>query len=556
MTLLRGTRPRHPGPARHRPTSRSTIDGRPCRVPAGTSVMRAAALAGIDIPKLCATDSPRGVRLLPAVPGRGRRAARARPRRARRRRADGMVVTTQTAAAGEAAPRRDGALHLRPPAGLPDLPGQRRLRAAGHGRRRSGCARSATAATARTTSTPRHGRLSNPYFAFDPAKCIVCSRCVRACDEIQGTFALTIEGRGFDSKVSRRRRRVFMDSECVSCGACVQACPTVDAAGEVGRRARHADPLGRSPPAPTAASAARSRPRCAGDEVVRMVPSKDGGANEGHSLRQGPVRLRLRHPPGPRARPDGARHDHRRVARGLVGRGDRLRRAAAAREIQAEHGVGAIGGITSSRCTNEEVYVVQKMVRAAFGNNNVDTCARVCHSPTGYGLKQTFGTSAGTQDFRRSTRPTSSCVIGANPTDAHPVFASRMKRRLRAGRPADRRRPAPDRPGAQPAHRGRTTTCQLQPGHQRRRRQRDGPRRRHRGPGRPRRSSRSAARTTSTSGPSSSPARRTAPRRSSRGHRRARRRAARGRPALRHRAATPRSTTASASPSTARARRW
>src|SRR4029079_15834882 len=101
--------------------------------------------------------------------------------------------------------------------------------------------------------------------------------------------------------------------------------------------------------------------------------------------------------------------------------------------IQAEYGVGAIGGISSSRCTNEEVYVVQKMVRAAFGNNNVDTCARVCHSPTGYGLNQTFGTSAGTQDFASVEQSDVILLIGANPTDAHPVFASRMKRQLRSG---------------------------------------------------------------------------------------------------------------------------
>jgi formate dehydrogenase major subunit len=101
--------------------------------------------------------------------------------------------------------------------------------------------------------------------------------------------------------------------------------------------------------------------------------------------------------------------------------------------IQAEYGQGAVGGITSSRCTNEETYLVQKLVRAAFGNNNVDTCARVCHSPTGYGLKATLGESAGTQDFDSVDEGRRVMVIGANPTDAHPVFASRMKRRLREG---------------------------------------------------------------------------------------------------------------------------
>src|SRR5690349_22045636 len=103
------------------------------------------------------------------------------------------------------------------------------------------------------------------------------------------------------------------------------------------------------------------------------------------------------------------------------------------KRIQAQYGQDAIGGITSSRCTNEETFLVQKMVRAAFGNNNVDTCARVCHSPTGYGLKTTFGTSAGTNDFDSVDYCDVMVVVGANPTDGHPVFASRMKKRLREG---------------------------------------------------------------------------------------------------------------------------
>ena len=101
--------------------------------------------------------------------------------------------------------------------------------------------------------------------------------------------------------------------------------------------------------------------------------------------------------------------------------------------FRSKYGVDSIGGITSSRCTNEEVYVVQKLVRAAFSNNNVDTCARVCHSPTGYGLKQTFGTSAGTQDFESVEHADVIMLIGANPTAAHPVFASRLKQALRKG---------------------------------------------------------------------------------------------------------------------------
>ena len=103
------------------------------------------------------------------------------------------------------------------------------------------------------------------------------------------------------------------------------------------------------------------------------------------------------------------------------------------KDTQTKYGRKSVGGITSSRCTAEEVWLVQKLVRTAFGNNNVDTCARVCHSPTGYGLKQTYGTSAGTQDFDSVMKADVIVVIGANPTDAHPVFASQMKRRLRQG---------------------------------------------------------------------------------------------------------------------------
>src|SRR4029453_16047072 len=103
------------------------------------------------------------------------------------------------------------------------------------------------------------------------------------------------------------------------------------------------------------------------------------------------------------------------------------------KRIQAKYGQTSVGGITSSRCTNEETYLVQKLVRAGFGNNNVDTCARVCHSPTGYGLKTTLGESAGTQNFDSVMKADVILVIGANPTDGHPVFASQMKRRVRQG---------------------------------------------------------------------------------------------------------------------------
>jgi formate dehydrogenase major subunit len=169
-----------------------------------------------------------------------------------------------------------------------------------------------------------------------------------------------------------------------------------------------------------------------GEKVVRMTPWKDGQANEGHSCVKG------------------------RFAWGYATHKDRITKpmirgkitdpwqevswdeafayaASQFKRIQATHGRDSVGGITSSRCTNEETYLVQKLIRAGFGNNNVDTCARVCHSPTGYGLKQTFGEAAGTQTFKSVEKADVIMVIGANPTDAHPVFASRMKKRIREG---------------------------------------------------------------------------------------------------------------------------
>ncbi|MGH3585514.1 MAG: formate dehydrogenase subunit alpha, partial [Pseudonocardia sp.] len=266
---------------------------------------------------------------------------------------------------------------------------------------------------------------------FDASKCIACSRCVRACDEVQGTLALTIEGRGFDSKVAPGAGVPFMESDCVSCGACVQACPTATL------QEKSVIELG-MPTRSVITTCAYCGVGCSfkaemrGDELVRMVPYKDGGANEGHSCVKGRFAFGYASHPDrvltPRLR-DSIADEWREVSweEAIAFTARRLR------EIQAAHGTGSIGAITSSRCTNEEVYAVQKMVRAVFGNNNVDTCARVCHSPTGYGLKQTFGTSAGTQDFKSVAKADVILLIGANPTDAHPVFASRMKQRLRKG---------------------------------------------------------------------------------------------------------------------------
>ena len=403
------------------------IDGLAVTVPEGTSIMRAAGLAGIDVPKLCATDTLAAFgscRLcLVEIDGRpGTPASCTTPVEA------GMKVSTQTP---RLAKLRRGVMELyisdhpldcltcaaNGDCELQDMAGAVGLREVRYG-------------YAGDNHLDAEKDESNPYFSFDGSKCIVCSRCVRACEETQGTFALTIAGRGFASKVAPGAGS-FLRSECVSCGACVQACPTATL------EEKTVIALG-VPRRSVITTCAYCGVGCSfkaemrGDEVVRMVPYKDGGANEGHSCVKGRFawgyathKERVLTPMVRDAITDPWRAVSWQEAISYAA--DRLR------STQARHGVDAIGGITSSRCTNEEVFVVQKMVRAAFGNNNVDTCARVCHSPTGFGLKQTFGTSAGTQDFKSIDSCDVVLLIGANPTEAHPVFASRMKRRIREG---------------------------------------------------------------------------------------------------------------------------
>ncbi len=406
---------------------RLEIDGFAVEIDEGSSLMRAAATIGISVPKLCATDSLKsfGSCRLCLVEVEGRKGT---PASCTTLVADGMKVRTQT-------PRleklRRGVMELyisdhpldcltcsdNGDCDLQTMAGVVGLREVRYG-----------------FDGANHGSagkdLSNPYFEFDPSKCIVCSRCVRACDEVQGTLALTIEGRGFNSKVSVAGAN-FFDSECVSCGACVQACPTATL--------QEKSVIDKGVPDRTVLTTCAYcgvgcsfKAELKGDQIVRMTPFKDGKANHGHSCVKG------RFAYGYATHPD-------RVTTPLiretidqpwreVGWDEAIAFSARRlKETQEKYGRKSIGAISSSRCTIEEVWVVQKMVRTAFGNNNIDTCARVCHSPTGYGLKQTYGTSAGTQDFDSVEEADIILIIGANVTDAHPVFASQMKRRLRQG---------------------------------------------------------------------------------------------------------------------------
>lgn len=405
------------------------IDGQNVEVPEGTSVLRAAREIGIDIPALCATDSLEafGSCRMCVCEVEGKRGY---PASCHMPAEEGMKVTTKSDKLQQI---RKGVMELY----LSDHPEHM------HEDGRSEMPKLARDLGIEEIRYGRDGKNhqgaqtddSNPYFVFDQEKCIVCSRCVRACEDIQGTFALTIEGRGFDSKVSASQDDGFMDSECVSCGACVQACPT-DALVEksVLEYGMPEDSKVTTCGYCGVGCSFKAETKEMNNETVvtRMVPYKDGKANHGHSCIKGRFAYGYSMHPDRVAAPmirESIEDDWREVS------WEEAINFAAERflKIKKEMGPNALGGITSSRCTNEETFIVQKMIRAGIGTNNVDTCARVCHSPTGYGLKNTLGTSAGTQHFDSVEHADVIFVIGANPTDAHPVFASQMKQRLREG---------------------------------------------------------------------------------------------------------------------------
>ncbi|MBF0264108.1 MAG: formate dehydrogenase subunit alpha [Gammaproteobacteria bacterium] len=403
------------------------IDGADIVVPEGTSIMHAAQVAGVTVPKLCATDSLEAfgscrLCLVEIEGARGMQASCTTPV------AQGQVVKTQTNALADI---RRGVMELY----ISDHPLDCLTCSA------NGDCELQNMAGAVGLRDVRYGYQgknhlqaekdeSNPYFTFDPSKCIVCSRCVRACEETQGSFALTIDGRGFDSKVSTGHKN-FFDSECVSCGACVQACPTATLMDKTVIDAG-------IPEHKVTTTCAYCGVGCSfnaemkGEEVIRMTPNKDGGANHGHSCVKGRFAWGYATHQDRITTPMIRKSIHDEWQK--VGWEEAIQYAASEiKRIQAKYGKGSAGGITSSRCTNEEVYVTQKLVRAVLGTNNVDTCARVCHSPTGYGLKQTLGESAGTQTFDSVMQSDVIFIMGSNPTDAHPVFGSQMKRRLREG---------------------------------------------------------------------------------------------------------------------------
>ena len=272
---------------------------------------------------------------------------------------------------------------------------------------------------------------SHVFMTSDLSKCINCARCVRACDEVQGQFVLSMHGRGFDSRIIKGMDQHFADSPCVSCGACAQACPTSAISDRFQSKSIEATKQTRTI-CTYCGVGCNLIVASKGGEVLSIHAAPDGPVNPAHACLKGRYAFRFHQHPDRLRSPMLRRNGHLEEVSWddayacIVENLGRIKEA---------HGPQAIGGISSARCTNEENYLMQKFIRAVIGCNNIDSCARVCHSPTAFGMQRSFGTGAATNRFEDIDHATCIMIIGANPTEAHPVTGARIRQRVMKGVP-------------------------------------------------------------------------------------------------------------------------
>ncbi|MCF6319275.1 MAG: formate dehydrogenase subunit alpha [Proteobacteria bacterium] len=265
--------------------------------------------------------------------------------------------------------------------------------------------------------------LSHPYMTSELSKCINCYRCVRACDEVQGEFVLNMHGRGFDSHIIMGDEQSFMDSDCVSCGACAQACPT-SAISDIFQSKSMQATQNTQTICTYCGVGCNLQVATRNNQILSIQASTHAEVNQGHTCLKGRYAF-------------GFYNHEDRLQSPLIRKNGKLVEcdwdeaydfiANKLNQLKADFGADSIAGISSARCTNEENYLMQKFIRTTIGTNNIDCCARVCHSPTALGMQKTFGTGAATNSIEDIKHTDCILVIGANPTESHPVTGAKLK---------------------------------------------------------------------------------------------------------------------------------
>ncbi|MEU8003690.1 formate dehydrogenase subunit alpha [Catellatospora sp. NPDC049111] len=396
---------------------RVTVDDRVVEVPAGATVLQAIRAAGAVVPTLCHDDrlSPSGsCRLcLARLTGRGVVAACVTPA------ADGQVVSTGDPDVTAMARQVLELTVERLPRRALDLPTELVDRCAELGVGPDGFADAGRGLGADD---------SHPYVHLDRDLCIACGRCVRMCDDVQGAFALTLAGRGADTVVAPGAGS-WAQSACVSCGGCVDACPT-GAITQAGLAVTQAPVTAVNTTCGYCGVGCALTVHVSDGRVAEITPDRDGSVNRGHACVKG------RFAYGFAASPD-------RLTTPLIRSGQRLEPATWDQALAViadrlhgvveRHGPDAVAAISSARATNEENYLMQKLMRTVIGTNNVDNCSRICHAPSAVGLTAAFGLAGGTNPADDIELADCILLAGANPTEAHPVVGARILQQVLSG---------------------------------------------------------------------------------------------------------------------------
>jgi formate dehydrogenase major subunit len=412
---------------------RFTLDGQAVEAQAGESLLACAKRHGIEIPHLCCKDAPGhradGNCRACMVEIEGEKALSASCRRLP---APGMVVRTQSGRA-QAARRMVLELLLAGHQGAEDSQLRRWTQAAG-----------LTASRFAAHAQAGQPDASHPAIRFDRDACILCGLCLRACREIQGNDVIGFKGRGFATRIVFDQDDAMGTSSCVGCGECVQACPTGALAPQgYGRRQAV---TGVETLCPYCGVGCRLRVEIDAKDRVIKVDGLDGPSNQARLCVKGRYGLDYARHPERLTRPLIRREG---VAKAPLARLDpadpspwfreasweeALERAAQGfLALKERHGPSALAGLGSAKGSNEEAYLVQKLVRLGFGSNNVDHCTRLCHAASVAALLEGVGSAAVTAPFTDVMKADVVLLIGARPAENHPVAASFLRQAVRRG---------------------------------------------------------------------------------------------------------------------------